>query len=80
MKPDTDIDTDTEKYSGHAPDDIKKNPVSPVAKIKFIAARNAIRNRNGIMGQCADKKISYYTFPPNHCTSPPLKYILPPSK
>jgi hypothetical protein len=93
MKPDTDIDT--EKYGGHnihnnmfskifyVPDDIKKNsvcPMSPMAKINFMAARNDIRRRKGVMGQWVDKKISYYTFlPPNYKFSP-LNCTFPPSK
>jgi hypothetical protein len=46
-------------FTTYVPDDIKKNSVSPVtsvAKINFIAGRDAIRRRNGVMGHCVLKK------------------------
>ena len=43
MKPDLDIDT--EKYSDHN-----------VAKINFIAGREALRRTTGVMGHCVLKK------------------------
>jgi hypothetical protein len=46
----------------------------------FTAGRNAIRHRNGVMGQWVDKKISYYTFLPTNCKFPFLSCTLPPYK
>jgi hypothetical protein len=46
----------------------------------FIANRDAIRHRKGVMGQWVDKKISYYTFPPANCKFPSLSCTFPPFK
>ena len=48
--------------------------------IILIAGRNAIRHKNGVMGQWVDKKISYYTFLPTNCKFPFLSCTLPPYK
>ena len=53
---------------------------SCVSWIIFTASRNAIRHRNGVMGQWIDGKISYYTFPPTNCKFPSLSCTSPPSK
>jgi hypothetical protein len=85
----TDADIDTEKYNDASLSRRRmKNRnhklhsffYSCFSWIIFIADRNAIRHRNGVMRQWIDKKISYYTFPPANCKFPSLSCTFPPFK
>jgi hypothetical protein len=70
-----DLDIDTEKYSGHnshnnmfiktfyVPDDIKKNAVSPVAKINFMAASHDAAPSPGDERKPTQTVCAAYRFP-----------------
>ena len=88
MKPDTDIEKYNDasltrirmKNRNHGSHRFFYSCVSCVSWIILITDRNAIRHKNGVMGQWVDEKNSYYTFPPTNCKFPSLSCTFTPFK